>query len=108
MATRDEHLRGFPMDPAWERDQPDPNWSGGAYHGMRMRPSGRQAAYGFHRLVRERDLGGYGGFHGLYDEGPGGFDAAGAFRHRRLGGAGGERKRLQQNSAATEGPEPRT
>lgn len=84
MATRDEHLRGFPMDPGWDRDQPDPNWSAGQYHGMRMRPGGRQAAYGFHRLSRERDLLGYGGFHGVYDEGPGRFGADGAFRHPSL------------------------
>jgi hypothetical protein len=84
MTPRDEYERGLPMDPGWERDQPDPNWSAGQYHGMRMRPGGRQAAYGFHRQSRERDLLAHGGFHGIYGAGPGRFDAGGAFRHPRL------------------------
>lgn len=84
MAARDENLRGHTMEPGWERDQPDPNWSAGQYHGMRMRPGGGQAAYGFHRLTHERDLLAHGGFHGIYGAGPGRFDGAGAFRHPRL------------------------
>ena len=95
MSRRDEHLRGYPMDPQWEEDQPlDPNWSAGRYYGMRMRPGQRQAAYGLHRLSRQRDLLGYGGFHGVYDEGAGRFDAAGAFRHPRIEGNRHRRLRL--------------
>jgi hypothetical protein len=84
MAPRSEHPSGFPLEPGWERDQPDPNWSAGQYHGMRMRPSGRQAAYGLHRLSRERDLLGHGGFHGLYGRGAGRYAADGTFRHPAL------------------------
>jgi hypothetical protein len=100
MAPRDEHARGLPMDPGWERDQPDPNWSAGQYHGMRMRPGGRQAAYGFHRLSRERDLLAHGGFHGIYGAGPGRFDRTGAFRHPRLEQLGHRRQRLLSGTAA--------
>jgi hypothetical protein len=87
MATRrDPHLRGYPMNPSWERDHADPNWSAGAYHGLRMTLGGRQAAYGFHRLARQADLLGYGGFQGVYDEGAGRFEG-GVFRHPRMGPA---------------------
>lgn len=82
--SKDEHLRGFPMLPAWDRDQRDPNWSAGAYHGMRMRAANGQAAYGFHRATHEHDLLGYGGFHGVYDEGTGRYGADGAFHHPSL------------------------
>jgi hypothetical protein len=93
----DPYLRGYPMDPRWEDGDPlDPNWSEGRYHGMRMRPVPGQAAYGFHRMARERDLLGHGGFQGVYDEGPGRFDEHGAFRHPRLEGQGGPRRRLGQ------------
>lgn len=84
MATRDEHLRGYPMLPAWDRNHADPNWSAERYHGMRMHPGGRQAAYGYHRLTHQIDLLGYGGFQGLYDEGTGRFGPAGAFHHPAL------------------------
>jgi hypothetical protein len=95
--SSDPFLRGFPMEPGWEREQPDPNWSAGRYHGMRMAPRPRQAAYGFHRMSREADLLGHGGFYGLYDEGPGHFEGD-VFRHpslrpttppRQLSGGGG-------------------
>ena len=72
------------MNPAWERDHRDPNWSAGRYHGMRMHGSPGQAAYGFHRLTHESDLLGYGGFQGVYDEGTGRFGRDGAFRHPSL------------------------
>ncbi|HEX6037050.1 hypothetical protein [Longimicrobium sp.] len=78
----DPNYRGYPMGPQWGRPHPmDPNWSDGQYHGTRMDWSHRQGAYGFHRQMREHDLQGYGGFNGLYDEGPGAYNAEGQFEH---------------------------
>ena len=77
----DPFRRGYPMGPEWGRPHPmDPNWADGAYHGHRMGWDHRQAAYGFHRQTRERDLQGYGGFDGIYDEGTGSYEN-GFFRH---------------------------
>lgn len=78
----DPYLREYPMGPEWGRPHPlDPNWRDGEYHGMRMEYSHRHGAYGFHRRTHEDDLLGYGGFDGLYDEGPGAFDREGMYRH---------------------------
>ena len=78
----DPYFRGYPMGPEWGRPHPmDPNWSDGEYHGNRMDGSHRQGAYGSHRRVREHDLQGYGGFDGIYDEGPGAYNREGQFEH---------------------------
>ena len=78
----DPFFRGYPMGPEWGRPHPmDPNWSDGEYHGNRMDGSHRQGAYGAHRQVREQDLQGYGGFDGIYDEGPGTYNREGQFEH---------------------------
>lgn len=90
----DPYKRGYPMAPEWGRPSLDPNWKDGEYHGLRMRYDHRQAAYGFHRQSREADLQGYGGFDGIYDEGPGTYDRAGVFRHPYFQG------RLQHGSTA--------
>lgn len=46
----------------------DPNYRGGWYRGERMRGEapGPSAAYGAYRLRHADDLGGHGGFYGLY------------------------------------------
>ena len=78
----DPYRRGYSMDPDWGRPHPlDPNWADGEYHGMRMQRQPGHAAYGFHRQVRENDLQGYGGFDGIYDEGPGRYNREGQFQH---------------------------
>jgi hypothetical protein len=78
----DPYFSGYPMGPQWGRPHPmDPNWSDGEYHGNRMDWSHRQGAYGFHRQAREHDLQGYGGFDGIYDQGPGTYNAEGQFQH---------------------------
>ena len=78
----DPYRRGYPMAPDWGRPHPlDPNWADGEYHGMRMQRQPGHGAYGFHRQMRERDLQGYGGFDGIYYEGPGQYDSAGVYRH---------------------------
>lgn len=98
---RDFGPRGLNMGPHWgNRDDPDPNWRGGHYHGMRMDPSGRyQAAYGRYRQDHARDLGGYGGFDGRHDSGPGRWDREGLYhdpfdeeRHHHRYGAYGPRR----------------
>lgn len=79
-------FRGFSMRPEpIERDSMDPNYRGG-YQGMRMNPgAGGQAAYGRYRQLRERDLGGSGGFRG--EEPPTRYDPRTGTYHR--GGTGG-------------------
>jgi hypothetical protein len=78
----DPYYGGYPMGPEWGRPHPmDPNWADGEYHGQRMGWDHRQAGYGYHRQMRERDLQGYGGFDGIYDEGPGRYNAEGQFEH---------------------------
>lgn len=79
---QDPYKRGYDMAPDWGRPHAlDPNWADGEYHGLRMQYQPGHAAYGFHRQTRERDLQGYGGFDGIYDEGPGEYDRGGVFRH---------------------------
>jgi hypothetical protein len=77
----DPYFRGYPMGPQWGSPHRDPNWHDGEYHGHRMEGSHRQGAYGFHRQQHERDLQGYGGFDGIYDEGTGHYNAGGQFDH---------------------------
>jgi hypothetical protein len=77
----DPYFRGYPMGPQWGSPHRDPNWHDGEYHGNRMDRNPGQAAYGFHRQMRERDLQGYGGFDGIYDEGPGSYNREGQFQH---------------------------
>ncbi len=78
----DPYNGGYPKGPQWGQPQPlDPNWSDGTYHGSRMGWDHRQAGYGYHRQMRERDLQGYGGFDGIYDEGPGAYNRWGQFEH---------------------------
>jgi len=78
----DPCFRGYPMGPEWGLPHPmDPNWRDGEYHGQRMGWDHRQGAYGFHRQTRERDLQGYGGFDGIYDEGLGWFNREGQYEH---------------------------
>lgn len=78
----DPYRRGYPMGPEWGRPHPqDPNWADGEYHGMRMRRQPGHGAYGLHRLTHEHDLQGYGGFDGIYDEGPGTYDPQGVYHH---------------------------
>jgi hypothetical protein len=78
----DPYFRGYPMGPEWGRPHPmDPNWGDGEYHGNRMGGSPRQGAYGVHRQVHQHDLEGYGGFDGIYDEGPGTYNREGQFEH---------------------------
>ena len=78
----DPYRRGYPMGPEWGRPHPqDPNWADGEYHGMRMQRQPGHGAYGFHRQMRENDLQGYGGFDGIYDEGPGEYDRQGVYHH---------------------------
>ena len=53
----DPYRRGYPMGPEWGRPHTmDPNWADGEYHGQRMEWHHDEAAYGFHRQTRERDL----------------------------------------------------
>lgn len=77
----DPYFRGYPMGPEWGRPHRDPNWHDGTYHGSRMEWSHDQGAYGFHRQQHRRDLQGYGGVDGIYDEGPGRYNAEGQFEH---------------------------
>lgn len=78
----DPYRRGYPMGPEWgERHAMDPNWRDGDYHGQRMEWRHGEGAYGFHRQTRERDLQGYGGFDGIYDEGPGAYNREGQYEH---------------------------
>ncbi len=78
----DPYKGGYPMGPEWGRPHHlDPNWRDGEYHGMRMQRDHEHGAYGFHRQMHERDLQGYGGFDGIYDEGPGGYRADGIYEH---------------------------
>jgi len=73
--------RGFPMHPMRRPDSMDPNHRGGEYRGVRMESGYEgQAAYGRHRYWHAGDLGGYGGFDGRYDAGPGWVDDDGVFR----------------------------
>lgn len=91
----DPYRRGYPMGPEWgELHSMDPNWRGGGYSGQRMDWRHGQAAYGFHRQTRERDLQGYGGFDGIYDEGPGRYNAEGQYEHPYFHG------RMQHPSSA--------
>lgn len=70
------------MGPQWgEPHSLDPNWRDGEYHGHRMRLRPAAGAYGWHRAHHAYDLGGHGGFDGLYDEGPGWYDRAGQYHH---------------------------
>lgn len=77
----DPYFGGYPMGPQWGQPHRDPNWHDGQYHGTRMGWNHRQGAYGTHRQMRERDLQGYGGFDGIYDEGTGSYNAEGQFDH---------------------------
>ncbi len=78
----DPNYGGYPMGPEWGRPHPmDPNWSDGTYRGARMGWSHHQGGYGYHRQMREQDLMGHGGFDGIYDEGPGRYNAEGQFEH---------------------------
>jgi len=79
---KDPYLPGYPMRPEWGEPHPrDPNWRDGEYHGHRLHYDHRYGAYGMHRREHEYDLGGHGGFDGIYDEGPGGFDRHGVYHH---------------------------
>ena len=78
----DPYYRGYPMGPQWGQPHPlDPNWADAEYHGGRMEFDHRHGAYGWYRQAHERDLQSSGGFDGIYDEGPGRYDAHGVYHH---------------------------
>jgi hypothetical protein len=78
--------RGISPSPHWEPGGTlDPNYRGGEYQGMRMRPGmPGQGAYGWYRASHARDLGADGGWEGRYGEryghGQGRFDRGGIYR----------------------------
>lgn len=71
---------GRPNPPERYGDDLDPNYRAGRYRGERVqRQREWQAPYGQHRWRHADDLGGYGGYPGVY----------GAYRTRFLGGPAG-------------------